>query len=289
MELREGLQEGYVEIGLGRIRYVKAGSGSPLFLIHGGFGGWEHWYENILPLSAQHTVIAPDLPGFGLSCNVAPDVSIDVYVSHVWDAIAAIRATLPDPVKHARIGLVGFSFGTAVSTVLALNHSTNVRGVLLVNPPGLGQVTQEARDVQARVNITAKEAGLRAGIEITLKELMLCQKDRATRFAGDLIEQCVRKGRFASRSLSRATPVIDLLPQLKAPVHILVGAHDPHQKSQLAQRVARVSDILGPQGVTVYADTAHWLQYERPARFNAQALDWFARLEKEAMPVPTTV
>ena len=41
------------------------GSGPPLVLLHGGYGSWMHWIRNVLPLSRQFTVIAPDMPGLG--------------------------------------------------------------------------------------------------------------------------------------------------------------------------------------------------------------------------------
>src|SRR5207244_9095176 len=39
------------------------GAGPPLVLLHGGYGSWMHWIRNVLPLSRQFRVLAPDLPG----------------------------------------------------------------------------------------------------------------------------------------------------------------------------------------------------------------------------------
>jgi 4,5:9,10-diseco-3-hydroxy-5,9,17-trioxoandrosta-1(10),2-diene-4-oate hydrolase len=58
-----------VEIGGRRINYAKAGSGSPLLLIHGGNIGWGQWYPNIGELARYFTVYAIDLPGAGRSCK----------------------------------------------------------------------------------------------------------------------------------------------------------------------------------------------------------------------------
>lgn len=72
----------------GRMHFVEAGKGKPLLLLHGGHGGWVHWIDNIHALAGARRVIAPDLPGFGLSdppvaapefsCQ-AEDASIDVF------------------------------------------------------------------------------------------------------------------------------------------------------------------------------------------------------------------
>ena len=34
-------------------------------LLHGGFGGWNHWVRNIHTLEKTHRIIAADLPGCG--------------------------------------------------------------------------------------------------------------------------------------------------------------------------------------------------------------------------------
>jgi pimeloyl-ACP methyl ester carboxylesterase len=283
-DMLEHVQEGYAETGLGRIHYVTAGNGPLLVLLHGGYGGWEHWHANILPLAERHTVVAPDMPGFGSSCDIDNDVSVETYAQHVWEAICAIRATLPLPTASGPVHIAAFSFGTAVAAMLALKQPDTVSGVILVNPPGLGAVPQEVKELQARAATTARSAGLRAGVEITLHEFMLCQPSRADAFAGALLERCVRRCRFVSRSLSRTTPLSSLLPAVRVPVHIVLGEQDPHQRSQLAERSARVREMLGPDALTVFSDTAHWLQYEQPERFNALALGWFAAFGAHQSP-----
>src|ERR1700757_1219101 len=55
--------------GDGRMVWRCWGSGKPLVLLHGGYGSWMHWIRNVLPLSRQFRVIAPDLPGLGESAT----------------------------------------------------------------------------------------------------------------------------------------------------------------------------------------------------------------------------
>ena len=53
--------------GLG-VQLYRWGSGSNCFvLLHGGYGSWAHWIKVIPQLESHATVIAPDMPGFGLS------------------------------------------------------------------------------------------------------------------------------------------------------------------------------------------------------------------------------
>ena len=50
-----------------RVRYVDAGRGESVLLIHGLRGSIESWTHNIDDLAKRFRVVAVDLPGFGLS------------------------------------------------------------------------------------------------------------------------------------------------------------------------------------------------------------------------------
>jgi 2-hydroxy-6-oxonona-2,4-dienedioate hydrolase len=269
------LKNGVVETSLGPVHYVSAGSGTPLVLIHGGFGKWTHWRQNIIPLAERHTVFAIDMPGFGDSCNANPDSDIEQLARPVAEAIAGICATLPRTLREKPPGIAAFSFGTAVAVKIALLFPDAVRSLLLINPPGLGQVSAEVKALQARAAETARARGLRAGLDITLRELMVHKPALATPAALDLLEDCVRHTRFVSRSLSRSVHLRPMLTALKMPVHVVLGENDPHQRHELAERRTWLEHELGKDSVSVFADSAHWLQYEQAPRFNALALDFF--------------
>jgi len=125
--LNEGLHTGMVDTSLGKLHYVSAGNGAPLVLIHGGFGSWLHWRDNIAALAQHHTVFAIDLPGFGLSCDAAPESDIDGLARPVGEAIAGLRATLAPPLRDTPPGIAAFSFGTAVAVRVALLFPGSIR------------------------------------------------------------------------------------------------------------------------------------------------------------------
>jgi pimeloyl-ACP methyl ester carboxylesterase len=275
-----GLMHGMADTSLGPLHYVRAGSGRPLVLIHGGFGSWKHWQANIVPLAARHTVFALDLPGFGASCDAPPDSSIEQLALPVAQAIAAMRATLPPALRNEPPGIAAFSFGTAVAATVAQLAPDAVRALLLINPPGLGPVSAEVRAIQARAAETARAGGLRAGLEITLRELMVHDAALATPAALDLLEDCVRDSRFVSRPLSRSVRLRPMLAALAVPVHVALGENDPHQRHELAERRAWLEHDLGRDSVSVFAACGHWLQYEQAARFNTLANDFFREADR---------
>lgn len=68
--------EGRMPLTGGAISYTKAGTGSAVLLIH-GLGGTRRTWRHLIPgLARTHTVIAPDLPGYGLSDPPAGDYSL---------------------------------------------------------------------------------------------------------------------------------------------------------------------------------------------------------------------
>jgi len=101
----------------------------------------------------------------------------------------------------------------------------------------------------------------------------------ATPEALDLLEQCVRQNRFVSRQLSRSVHLRPMLQALQAPVHVVLGQDDPHQRHELNERRDWLAQHLGPASVSVIPDAGHWLQYEQAAQFNALALRFFSRAQ----------
>lgn len=54
-----------------QLNYHREGAGSPLVLVHGIAATWQCWQPLIPELAKHHDVIAPDLPGFGGSADLA--------------------------------------------------------------------------------------------------------------------------------------------------------------------------------------------------------------------------
>src|SRR5258708_4807169 len=48
------------------------GEGTPLVLLHGGFGSWTHWFRNIPDLAQRYRLIVANLPGLGESDDAPP-------------------------------------------------------------------------------------------------------------------------------------------------------------------------------------------------------------------------
>ena len=63
----EGIEECWMEIDGARMRYLRAGSGPPLILLHGLLGYSFSWRYTMPALAPYAAVYAPDLLGAGFS------------------------------------------------------------------------------------------------------------------------------------------------------------------------------------------------------------------------------
>jgi pimeloyl-ACP methyl ester carboxylesterase len=112
------------------VTYAEAGSGPVLLLIHGMAGTYENWQAVIEPLARHHTVLAPDLPGHGLSAPGAGDYSLGALAAGLRDLLIAR--------SHERATLVGHSLGGGVAMQFAYQFPELTERLVLVSSGGLG-------------------------------------------------------------------------------------------------------------------------------------------------------
>jgi 2-hydroxy-6-oxonona-2,4-dienedioate hydrolase len=116
----------YIEVEGIRTFYLRAGSGHPLVLFHGGSPGTcssVNWKLNIGPLAAAGlAVYAYDQPGFGFSANPT-DYSLDFRVAHAKSFIDALRLD--------RFHVMGNSMGAYIAARMALEDPRSKKLVLV--------------------------------------------------------------------------------------------------------------------------------------------------------------
>jgi pimeloyl-ACP methyl ester carboxylesterase len=119
----------YVQDGNLRIRYIDAGQGEPVLLIHGLGGSIESWTNNIGELAKSLRVIAVDLPGFGLSDKPKMKYTIKFYREFVVQFLKLLQLE--------QVSLVGSSLGGHVAAEVAINRLSLIKKLVLISPPGV--------------------------------------------------------------------------------------------------------------------------------------------------------
>jgi len=126
------MESKFAEVNGVRLHYLIAGKGDPVVLLHGYAETSHMWLPLISKLSEGHTVIAPDLRGFGQSS--APD---DGYTKK---AMAQDIHALIKSLGYGSIRLVGHDIGLMVAYAYAAQHPDEVDRLVLMEAflPGVG-------------------------------------------------------------------------------------------------------------------------------------------------------
>lgn len=145
-----GVAERWAKVRGYRMRYLTAGTGPPVVLIHGLMGYSFSWSENLVDLARDFTVFAPDLFNTGKSDRVPQEGTLQCAADSVLDFM--------DAVGLERANLVGSSHGGTLAMLLLAAAPHRVDRVIAVSP---ATTASEQRRWQARVFST--RAGARVG------------------------------------------------------------------------------------------------------------------------------
>jgi pimeloyl-ACP methyl ester carboxylesterase len=125
-----GFTEAKVKVnGIG-INYVRGGHGPTLLLIHGYPESWYEWGDMLPALAAHYTVVAPDLPGAGLSD--APANKADYTKKAMAADLYGLMVKLG--LSH-HISIVGHDIGTMVAYSYAAAHPKDVAKLVVSEAP----------------------------------------------------------------------------------------------------------------------------------------------------------
>jgi pimeloyl-ACP methyl ester carboxylesterase len=114
-------------IGGLEIFYHDEGSGSPVILVHCSSASHREWAPLMARLRGGHSILAPDLAGYGRSARWPEGRPFDG--SEDFEIVARLGSLAGEPVH-----LIGHSYGAAVALRAACELGSMVRSVVLVEP-----------------------------------------------------------------------------------------------------------------------------------------------------------
>ena len=113
-------------------KYWIGGSGQPLVLLHGELGdAQQHWAPTFEALSRHYQILAPDLPGFGVSAPL-PMPSYQNYLN--WLQLLLDMLNIGGP-----LSMMGISFGAALGRLFAAENTGYVSRLVLIDGGGVFQ------------------------------------------------------------------------------------------------------------------------------------------------------
>ncbi|AWM04059.1 alpha/beta fold hydrolase [Bradyrhizobium amphicarpaeae] len=231
------------------IHYEVHGSGPPLLLTHGCSSTSAMWHGQVDALAKDHTLILWDMRGHGQSDY--PD-NPGAYSEALT---VADMAAILDAVGAERAIIGGLSLGGYMSLAFYRAYPERVRALLIIDT-GPGFKKDDAREAwNARALGTADRLD-REGLGM----LKSATRERATANHRDA------KGlALAARGMltQRDARVIELLPDIKVPSLIVVGADDA---PFLAASDYMAAKIPGAQKVVIPA-AGHAVNIDQPKAF----------------------
>lgn len=129
-----GLTERYLDLSLGRCRYLEGGQGAPVIVLHGmgAFCSADNMAPLVERLARDFSVIAPDLLGFGKGVRELPEgPTFDLVLEHLRELLLALD------IKRAR--WVGHSLGGWLSTLMTYQSPHLVERLVLLCAAGMNK------------------------------------------------------------------------------------------------------------------------------------------------------
>jgi pimeloyl-ACP methyl ester carboxylesterase len=110
------------------MRYLEAGTGPTIILLHGLGGSTDNWMYTIGPLAQQFRVIVPDQIGFGRSARPVINYRIRTYVDFLEQFYKVLNIE--------RATLVGNSMGGWIAAAFTVSFPEKVERLVLVDATG---------------------------------------------------------------------------------------------------------------------------------------------------------
>ena len=125
-------QSRFADVNGVRMHYLVAGQGEPVLLLHGYTQTSHMWLPLMKALAGRHTVIAPDLRGFGASSHPPKDYTKATMAQDVHALVASLGLT--------RTAIVGHDIGLMVAYAYAAQYPAEVSRIALMDAflPGVG-------------------------------------------------------------------------------------------------------------------------------------------------------
>jgi len=135
MSFFDGFELERIDVGDATLRVRRGGDGPPVVLLHGHPRTHATWHRVAPLLAPRHTVVCPDLRGYGESSQVPP------YTKRAMagDVLALMRA-----LGHERFAVVGHDRGAYVASRLAIDHPDHITHAVVMDAVPIGEALARA-------------------------------------------------------------------------------------------------------------------------------------------------
>ena len=255
------------------MRYLDAGDGDPVLLLHGIGHSIRAWGRTMPALAeAGFRALAIDTPGFGFS-QQPPGI---------WgeDDLVAFLDEFLDTFYLDHASVAGHSLGGAFAAVYALHRPQRVKKLVLaaaaVGPdvsPALRLLTLQIAQPLLRPVALRQVFSLLAGSwdeEVLEQELKDAQRWLSDPAARVYFWNVLRMG-LRVRGVKPEYLLLERLRALAMPVLVAWGGKD---QILHVSNVEKIRKVLPNARYEIFPEAGHMITYEEPARFNRTLIDF---------------
>ena len=231
-----------------RMWYAVFGHGSPVILVHGGFGNSNYWGLQIPSLARQHEVIVHDSRGHGRSTRSSEPITYHLMASDVL--------ALMDALHVPKAALVGWSDGAIIGLDIAIHHPERLTKLFAFaansDPSGTKDVSKDPL-FSAYFSRTENEY---QKLSPTPGEFKL--------FHEQLNKMWDNEPHFSDEQLR----------SIKVPTWIVDGDHDEVIKREDTDHMAA---LIPGAGELILPNVSHFALLQDPEQFNEALLHFLSR------------
>ncbi len=257
----------YFEHGGARIFYTQAGQGSPLLLVHGYPLSGALFARVVNGLAQRHTVITPDLRGYGQSHAPGMTDSVDVYAE---DMLA-----LMDKLGLRKAAIGGMSMGGPTVFSMLKKAPERFDGLVLIDTNFKKANPAEAglwRGVAAMAEANGSEDIIPFLLPQMLTGKTRMEQKAQVEYLTAVMKQASKEALVSgAKALAARADATELLGTIAVPTLIVVGQDDPLYAVEIAQMMQQ--KIKGAQ-LHVVPDAAHAAIFEKPDDAGSAIAGW---------------
>lgn len=244
-----------------KISFRQWGEAGPiLVMLHGGYGSWMHWLNNVNELCKNFRIVVPDMPGFGESELLPYLPSLDQYAQILVDALDEL---LPEE----QYSLVGFSFGSAIGSHMMKFAGDKVKRLTLVGYNRTGNMPFKRPKMKSWRGVSSKEE-LFAAQRFNLSVMMLHKEEKIDDLAITVQTLNTRGGKVRSLDIVATHDLPSRLLEVNKPIDIIWGEFDVTLINGIDNAQERMQELIPDVECHVIDNTGHWVQFEEPEQFN---------------------
>lgn len=265
-----------------RTRYIHAGTGYPLILLHGVGVSADTFLRNVDALGRDFAVYAPDMLGHGFTD------SVDYAGGPPQPHIVAHLGSFADALGLERYCVAGSSFGALIAALMYFDRPARVDGLVLIGSGSTFHPPEEQAEVLKAVFANASKALGDPTLESCRQRLANIVHDPATVPEEMLLVQLTSyalpdrfdaykatiKG-MADSVASDVHRVYTRLDKLDLPCLVITGRQDIRSSIEFTEAGCRV---MPDAELHVFEDCNHMPYIEHPEKFNALVASFVGRV-----------